>query len=85
MEEADEVMGHGHKIVVSGLGKNVPICDKFVRFMEYHPNNSTTINLIILQGLVMQIPKKRDLQLEDFKRNHLGGHIGQILSGDRKR
>ena len=46
------------------------------------PNNSTTINLIILQGLCMQIAKKRELQIEDFRRNHPGGHIGEVLSSD---
>lgn len=35
--------------------------------------------------VVMQIAKKRGRQLEDFKRNHPGEHIGQILSDDRKR
>ena len=44
------------------------------------PNNSTTINLIVLQGLAMQIAKKRGIALEDFKRNHPGGHIGEMLS-----
>lgn len=165
VEEAVDVIEHGHKIIVSGLGKNVPICDKFVGSMvslgmdaaflhtnsavhgdmgivkdgdmvviltksgetsesiylarllqerninlwlltfekdstlareipnhiimelehegdlwNIMPNNSTTINLIVLQGLVMQIAKKRGLKLEDFKRNHPGGHIGQLLA-----
>ena len=44
------------------------------------PNNSTTINLIVLQGLCMQIARKRGLTISDFKRNHPGGHIGEILS-----
>ena len=43
------------------------------------PNNSTTINLIILQGLAMQITKKRNVTLAQFKRNHPGGHIGEVL------
>lgn len=46
------------------------------------PNNSTTLNLIILQALVMQIAKMMDLQLEDFKRNHPGGHIGEVLNSE---
>ncbi|RRJ62285.1 SIS domain-containing protein [Paenibacillus oralis] len=46
------------------------------------PNNSTTLNLIILQALVMQIAEKQNLQLEDFKRNHPGGHIGEVLKGE---
>ncbi len=166
VDEAAKVIDSGHKIVVSGLGKNVPICEKFVGSMvslgmdaaflntnsavhgdmgivkdgdmviiltksgetsesiylarllkqrdidlwllsfakestiadeienriilslndegdmwNIMPNNSTTINLIVLQGLVMQIAKKRGLKLEDFKRNHPGGHIGEVLNG----
>lgn len=159
------IIESGHKIIVSGLGKNVPICEKFVGSMvslgmeaaflhtnsavhgdmgivksgdmviiltksgetaesiylarllakrsielwlltfeekstlteeipnsivlkledegdmwNIMPNNSTTINLIVLQGLAMQVAKKRGLSLEDFKRNHPGGHIGEVLS-----
>ena len=29
----ETVLKSGHKIIVSGLGKNVPICDKFVGTM----------------------------------------------------
>ena len=43
------------------------------------PNNSTTVNLMVLQGLAMLIANKRELGIEDFKRNHPGGKIGQIL------
>ena len=42
------------------------------------PNNSTTINLIVLQGVAMKIAEKLNLQKEDFLRNHPGGHIGEI-------
>lgn len=165
VEEGTRTIDAGHKIIVSGLGKNVPICEKFVGSMvslgmdaaflhtnsavhgdmgivkdgdmviiltksgetsesiylarllkqrkvdmwlltfetestltkeisnsiilklndegdmwNIMPNNSTTINLIILQGFCMQIAKKRRLQVEDFKRNHPGGHIGEVLS-----
>ncbi len=165
VDEATGVIESGHKVIVSGLGKNVPICEKFVGSMvslgmeaaflntnsavhgdmgivkdgdmviilsksgetvesvyltgllqerdinmwllsfeenstlaskipnhiilklsdegdmwNIMPNNSTTINLIILQGLAMQIAKKRKLTINDFKRNHPGGHIGEILS-----
>ncbi|MCR4908581.1 MAG: SIS domain-containing protein [Lachnospiraceae bacterium] len=164
VEEGAATIDNGNKIIVSGLGKNVPICEKFVGSMislgmdayflhtnsavhgdmgivkdgdmvivltksgeteeskylvkklsdrkinlwlltfqkestlsgiipnsvvlelthegdlwNIMPNNSTTINLIILQGLVMQIAKKRGMVLEDFKRNHPGGHIGELL------
>lgn len=44
------------------------------------PNNSTTINLMVLQGLLMEIAKKKEIQLEAFKGNHPGGHIGEILN-----
>lgn len=164
VDEAVEVLRAGHKIVVTGLGKNVPICDKFVGSMislgleayflhtnsavhgdmgivkdgdmviiltksgetsesiylarllkerkvnlwlltfeqestltreipnsivldlihegdlwNIMPNNSSTLNLIVLQGLAMQIAKKLELPIEQFKRNHPGGHIGEIL------
>lgn len=165
VDEAVETLQSGHKIIVSGLGKNVPICDKFVGSMismgldayflhtnsavhgdmglvkegdmviiltksgetsesiylaqllkernvnmwlltfnqnstltkeipnsiildlkhegdlwNIMPNNSTTLNLIVLQGLAMMIAKKMDLPLEQFKRNHPGGAIGEKLS-----
>lgn len=155
---------NGHKVVVSGLGKNVPVCDKFVGTMvslgqnacfmntnsavhgdlgmvmpgdvviiltksgetsesvylagllkkrdaklwllsfcrestltgavhdslllclenegdpwDIVPNNSTTVNLIVLQGLAMHIIKRRGVTLQDFKKNHPGGHIGEQL------
>lgn len=165
VREGRDTIDAGHKIIVSGLGKNVPICEKFVGSMvslgmdayflhtnsavhgdmgivkdgdmvilltksgetsesvylaqllrernvnmwlltfvkdstltrlipnsivldlehegdmwNIMPNNSTTLNLIVLQGLAMQIAKSRDMQLEDFRRNHPGGHIGAILN-----
>lgn len=165
VQEAVAVIDSGHKIVVSGLGKNVPICEKFVGSMislgmdayflhtnsavhgdmgivkdgdmviiltksgetsesvylakllsernvnmwllsfeqestlakmipnhiilklkhegdlwNIMPNNSTTLNLIVLQGLAMQIAKKRDIAIDEFKKNHPGGAIGQSLS-----
>lgn len=167
VDEAVDTLKKGHKIIVSGLGKNVPICDKFVGSMvslgldayflhtnsavhgdmglvkdgdlviiltksgetsesiyltgklkerkinlwlltfakestltrEIHncivldlihegdlwnimPNNSTTMNLIVLQGLAMMIAKKMELDIQQFKRNHPGGHIGEVLNHD---
>ena len=161
-----ETLKSGHKIIVSGLGKNVPICEKFVGSMvsmgldasflhtnsavhgdmgivkdgdmlilltksgetsesvyfagllkdrkinlwlltfvkdstlaneiqnriildlkhegdlwNIMPNNSTTMNLIVLQGLVMVTAKRLGLDIGDFKRNHPGGHIGAMLQG----
>lgn len=165
VDEAIDTLDKGHKIIVSGLGKNVPICDKFVGSMvsmgldayflhtnsavhgdmglvkdgdmviiltksgeteesiylvrllkernvrlwvltfeeestltrevqdcivlkldhegdqwNVMPNNSTTINLIVLQGLAMQIAARKHIPLEDFKRNHPGGAIGELLN-----
>lgn len=159
-----KALDNGHKIVVSGLGKNVPVCDKFVGTMlslgqdayfmntnsavhgdiglvkdgdvvivltksgetiesvyltsllkkraitlwllsfrkdstltreienslilnlkdegdpwDIVPNNSTTVNLIVLQGLAMHIAERRNVTLQDFKKNHPGGYIGEQL------
>lgn len=164
VSDATAVIRSGHKIIVSGLGKNVPICDKFVgsmislgldayflhtnsaihgdmglvkdgdmviiltksgetsesiyltRFLKERdiklwlltfcrestltreipdslileldhegdpwnimPNNSTTLNLIVLQGLAMMIAQELQLDIGDFRRNHPGGHIGELL------
>lgn len=46
------------------------------------PNNSTTIYLILLQGLAMQISDRMGITLEDFKVNHPGGGIGAKLRGE---
>lgn len=162
VDEAVDTLQSGHKIIVSGLGKNVPICDKFVGTMismgldayflhtnsavhgdmgvvkdgdmviiltksgetsesiylagllarrqvnmwlltfqrestlareipnsivldlkhegdlwNIMPNNSTTVNLIVLQGLAMMIAKQLNLPMEQFRRNHPGGAIGK--------
>ena len=169
VNKSGEQLKNGHKIIVSGLGKNVPVCEKFVGSMHslgldaYYlntnsathgdmgvvkdgdmvilltksgetaesiyleqllrnrkidmwlltfckdstltriipnsvvldlehegdlwnimPNNSTTLNLIVLQGLAMQITSKLGLTLGDFKKNHPAGHIGCILNGINK-
>ncbi|GAA4725970.1 SIS domain-containing protein [Brevibacillus fulvus] len=165
VEDSVRTIQSGHKIIVSGLGKNVPICEKFTGSMlslgmdayflhtnsaihgdmgvikdgdlviiltksgetaesvylvdlladrnitmwllsfnpdssltrkipnslilhlkhegdlwNIMPNNSTTLNLIVLQGLVMHIAKELNIQIDRFKRNHPGGHIGAVLS-----
>lgn len=163
--ECVNAINRGKKVVVSGLGKNVPVCDKFVgtmnslglpavfmntnsavhgdigmvsegdvviiltksgetcesvyletllekrnciiwllSFVETStltnklnerclilslnnegdkwnivPNNSTTVNLIVLQGLAMEIADRQGVTLADFKKNHPGGHIGVQL------
>ena len=43
------------------------------------PNNSTTLYLIVLQGLVMMVADRIGVTLEDFRKNHPGGHIGEVL------
>lgn len=164
--ECEATLKSGHKIIASGLGKNVPICEKFegtmlsagmdARFLHTNsavhgdmgmvkpgdlviiltksgstaesvylvdllkkrkgvnlwlmscnehstladsmekklivplehegdpwnimPNNSTTLYLIILQQLAMQLIKRMDITLDMFKPNHPGGAIGAKLS-----
>lgn len=166
VDECEGALKGGHKIVVSGLGKNVPVCDKFVGTMNslgmnacymntnsavhgdlgmVHdgdlvivltksgstqesvylvnllkkrdaniwlltftdnseieqmigadkcvvlsldsegddwnivPNNSTTVNLIVLQAVAITLSKRLNITLADFKKNHPGGHIGVQL------
>lgn len=164
VDDCVEVLEKGNKIIASGLGKNVPICEKFVGTMlslgksafflhtnsavhgdigmvqdgdmvilltksgetaesvylakqvqkrnvklwllsfeetsvlaemiedklilkldhegdmwNIMPNNSTTLNLIVLQAVAMHVAKKMNISLDDFKKNHPGGHIGEIL------
>lgn len=47
------------------------------------PNNSTTIYLILLQGLAMKVSGQLGITLEDFKINHPGGGIGAKLRGEK--
>lgn len=172
IKSAQDTLENGHKIVVTGLGKNVPVCEKFagtmaslgldacfmhtntaihgdlgmvkagdlviilsksgntiesvylsklikqrnvtlksITFSENNevadivghennivitmkhegdmwnivPNNSTTLNLIILQGLAMSLAERMHLQLEkDFAPNHPGGAIGEELSHEKQ-
>ena len=46
------------------------------------PNNSSTAFLIVLQTLAMQLVKRMDLTLEDFRKNHPGGAIGARLRNE---
>ncbi len=167
VDECEETLRHGGKIIASGLGKNVPICEKFVgtlnsagidaRFLHTNtavhgdlgiinendivfllskggntyetvalaqylkergtntwllsftekcktteyvdknfimklrnegdmwdimPNNSTTIYLIVLQGIAIELCKRMGVTLDDFKKNHPGGGIGARLRGE---
>lgn len=43
------------------------------------PNNSTTLYLIILQNIAMQLIKRMDITLDMFRPNHPGGAIGAKL------
>lgn len=164
VKTAVETIDSGKKIIVSGLGKNVPICEKFVGSMvsmgleayflhtnsavhgdmglvkdgdmviiltksgetsesiylarllkarrismwlvtfekestlteeipnsiilelehegdlwNIMPNNSTTMNLIVLQGLAMMVAKEKKIEIGEFKRNDPGGAIGVQL------
>lgn len=166
ISESVETLKNGGKIIASGLGKNVPICEKFVgtinslgidaRFLHTNtavhgdlgmvgkndivyllskggntletvalaghlrdrgtntwlmtftenckckeyvdkkllmhlinegdewdivPNNSTTVYLIVLQGIAIEIGKRMGVTLDDFRINHPGGGIGAKLSG----
>lgn len=168
LKECVEVLGRGGKIIASGLGKNVPICEKFVgtmnslsmdaRFLHTNtaihgdlgivgsddlvlllsksgnteesvmladylkkrgtnlwllsfeeksrlselldkkiimklrnegdewnivPNNSTSIYLILLQGIAIEIGRRMGVTLKDFQENHPGGGIGAKLWGER--
>ncbi len=47
------------------------------------PNNSTTVNLIVLQGIAIEIGKRMGITLDDFKMNHPGGGIGAKLRGEQ--
>lgn len=167
IEECVDTLRNGGKIIASGLGKNVPICEKFVgtlnslgidaRFLHTNtavhgdlgmvtpkdmvflltkggntsetvvlgehlkkrgtntwllsfygdgkasrvvdkklilhlvnegdewdivPNNSTTVYLILLQGIALEIGKRLGITLDDFKVNHPGGGIGARLGGE---
>lgn len=164
--DCEATLRRGNKIIASGLGKNVPICDKFVGSMlslglnagfmhtntavhgdlgmvhdgdlvivltksgsttesvylvdllklrkvkvwlltctkdsilshkvddtillelehegdqwNIMPNNSTTLNLIVLQELAMSLSVKMHITLDEFKMNHPGGAIGVKLKG----
>ncbi|MBQ7476234.1 MAG: SIS domain-containing protein [Selenomonadaceae bacterium] len=167
ISDCEKTLRDGHRIIVSGLGKNVPICEKFVGTMNsmgldatfvhtnsavhgdmgvirsgdlviiltksgeteesvylarllqrregvqlrlltfsdhstladmidkkivIHlenegdlwnvlPNNSTTLNLIVLQTIAIEVARRMQIDLErDFKPNHPGGAIGRNLN-----
>lgn len=168
IRQCEETIRSGGKIIASGLGKNVPICEKFVgtlnslgvdaRFLHTNtavhgdlgmvsqkdlvlllskggntietvqlagylkdrgtntwlmtftdvcksaeivekklimsletegdawdivPNNSTSIYLIVLQGIAIELAERLGITLDDFKVNHPGGGIGARLRGEQ--
>jgi arabinose-5-phosphate isomerase len=48
------------------------------------PNNSTVLNLIVLQELAMRLSYDMDIPLDELRQNHPGGAIGAKLIQDRK-
>jgi arabinose-5-phosphate isomerase len=167
LDECVDTIKNGGKIIASGLGKNVPICEKFVgtmnsmgidaRFLHTNtavhgdlgmvekedlvillskggntletvmlagylkdrgtntwlmtftdkcktaeivpnqlimhldnegdewdimPNNSTSVYLIILQGMAIEIGKRLGVTIDDCRDNHPGGGIGAKLRGE---
>ena len=44
------------------------------------PNNSTVLNLVVLQELAMQIIKERKICIDALRQNHPGGAIGTQLA-----
>ena len=168
IEQCVKTLKQGGKIIASGLGKNVPICEKFVgtmnsmgldaRFLHTNtamhgdlgvirsedllillsksgntresvelaehlldrgtdmwlitfstecklasicnkqlimnlenegdkwdiiPNNSTSVYLILLQGLALDIADRMGVTLDDFRVNHPGGGIGAKLRDEK--
>ena len=164
VDECEQTLKAGRQVIVSGLGKNVPVCEKFVgtmnsmglnaRYMNTNsavhgdigmvhendlviiltksgetvesvyltnllkkrganiwllsfskdstlthaipkqllmeldnegdawniaPNNSATLNLIVLQGVAIELIRRMGVELSDFKMNHPGGFIGEQL------
>ncbi len=69
----------------STLYRNVP--QRLIVDLEHEgdpwnilPNNSTLLNLIVLQELAMRIAAERGIDIGALRMNHPGGNIGAILS-----
>ncbi len=72
----------------SPLAKNVP--NTLTIKMEHEgdkwnrvPNNSTTLYLIVLQALAMQVSDRMGVTYDDFIRNHPGGAIGDAARAEK--
>lgn len=71
-------------------GKLTEILDKsLIMYLENEgdewdivPNNSTSIYLILLQGIAIEIAKRLHISLDVFRNNHPGGGIGAKLRGE---
>ena len=48
------------------------------------PCNSTSVYLILLQGIAIQLSKRLQIPISDFRENHPGGRIGEILKQGRE-
>lgn len=46
------------------------------------PNNSTSVYLILLQGMAVEIGRRMGVTIDDFRINHPGGGIGAKLRGE---
>ena len=46
------------------------------------PNNSTLMNLLVLQELAMMVIKEKNVSIDELRQNHPGGAIGVQLGGD---
>ena len=46
------------------------------------PNNSSTIYLMLLQGIAIDLSRRLNISLSTFKSNHPGGAIGEKLSNE---
>ena len=50
------------------------------------PNNSTTLNLIVLQTIAIELAKRLNLTVDkDFRPNHPGGAIGCKLKHQKEK
>jgi len=79
---------HKTKVWLVTMGKKTAVesyADNTLRIDMAHegdkwnlvPNNSTSIFLILLQGIAIELAKRFNISLEQFKTNHPGGAIGR--------
>lgn len=61
LEECYQTVRSGHKIIASGLGKNVPICEKFVGTMNSYGLNASFLHTNTAVHGDLGIVKKGDL------------------------